>query len=105
MREWEGETGLYDYRARYYGPEIGRFLSADPIGFASGDTNLYAYVGNSPISFTDPLGLQKGNPDFCKRLLEKIGNVSQRIRKRIGELKEEPLGLPESCPLIKSSQV
>jgi RHS repeat-associated protein len=44
------------YRARYYDLTAGRFLSQDPIGFYAG-TNSYAYVGNSPISLLDPLGL------------------------------------------------
>jgi RHS repeat-associated protein len=55
-REWDGETGLYYYRARYYAPEMGRFISEDPIGFAGG-INFYAYVGNDPVNFVDPLGL------------------------------------------------
>jgi RHS repeat-associated protein len=50
-------TGLYYYRARYYSPQLQRFLSEDPLEFAAGDTNLYAYVGNSPTNFTDPSGL------------------------------------------------
>jgi hypothetical protein len=45
------------YRARYYDPGVGRFISEDPIGFDGGDPNLYRYVGNSPINFTDPSGL------------------------------------------------
>jgi len=57
-REFDSETGLYYYRARYYDPEIGRFLSEDPLGFGGGDANLYAYVGNNPIDRTDPLGLR-----------------------------------------------
>jgi len=36
---------------------VGRFLSEDPFGFSSGDTNLYRYVFNNPISFRDPSGL------------------------------------------------
>lgn len=41
-------TGLYYYRARYYSPVMSRFLSEDPIEFAGGDTNLYAYVFETP---------------------------------------------------------
>jgi len=55
-REDDG-TGLYYYRARYYHPALQRFITEDPIGFRSGDTNLYAYVKNTPINSVDPLGL------------------------------------------------
>ncbi len=57
-REYEPETGEYYYRARYYDPKAGRFLSEDPIGFQGGDYNLYRYVNNNPIKFTDPSGEQ-----------------------------------------------
>ena len=56
-RENDG-LGLYFYRARYYSPTFQRFIAQDPIGFAGGDTNLYAYGLNDPISETDPLGLK-----------------------------------------------
>jgi len=49
---------LYYYRARYYDAGMQRFLSRDPIGFASGDFNFYRYVGNSPVVFVDPFGLE-----------------------------------------------
>lgn len=49
-------TGLYAYRARYYHPILQRFISEDPIGFQSGDVNLYTYVKNSPLNFIDPTG-------------------------------------------------
>jgi RHS repeat-associated protein len=43
-RETEVDTGLTDgwmyYRARYYNPSTGRFVSQDPIGYAAGDANL-----------------------------------------------------------------
>ena len=55
-REDDG-TGLYYYRARYYHPRMQRFISEDPIGFRGRDRNLYAYVRNHPILFTDPSGL------------------------------------------------
>jgi RHS repeat-associated protein len=53
----EAITGLYDYAARWYDPRLGRFLSQDPLGWAAGQTNAYAYVGNSPVNFTDATGL------------------------------------------------
>jgi RHS repeat-associated protein len=55
-REWDKETALYYYRARYYDPSIGRFISRDPIGFEGG-INLYAYVQNNPVNWIDPWGL------------------------------------------------
>ena len=36
-REWDPEIGLFYYRARYYDPRAGRFVSQDPIGFRGGD--------------------------------------------------------------------
>ncbi|HET8671372.1 MAG TPA: RHS repeat-associated core domain-containing protein, partial [Candidatus Saccharimonadales bacterium] len=54
-RENDG-TGLYYYRARYYSRGMQRFISEDPIDFEGGDTNLYAYVSNSPCNATDPSG-------------------------------------------------
>jgi RHS repeat-associated protein len=56
-RELDGETGLYYYRARYYDPSVGRFISEDPAGFGAGDTNLYRYVGNNSTNATDPTGM------------------------------------------------
>ena len=55
-REYDSETGLYNFRARWYMPEIGRWISKDPIGI-SGGLNLYIFCENNPISFIDPLGL------------------------------------------------
>ncbi len=54
-RENDG-NGLYYYRARYYNPMFGRFISQDPLGFGGGDVNLYAYVRNSPTNLVDPSG-------------------------------------------------
>ena len=55
-REYDPETGLYYYRARYYDSNLGRFISEDPLRFDAGDANLFRYVGNSPTNGTDPSG-------------------------------------------------
>jgi RHS repeat-associated protein len=55
-REWDWETGLYYYRARYYDAKVGRFVSEDPIGFGGG-INLYLYANQNPINAVDPFGL------------------------------------------------
>ncbi|HWZ44714.1 MAG TPA: RHS repeat-associated core domain-containing protein [Candidatus Saccharimonadales bacterium] len=60
-REWDAETGLYYYRARYYDPAAARFLSEDPIGFEDG-INVYSYAGNNPVNFSDPSGLCSRTP-------------------------------------------
>ncbi len=61
-REYNSFSGLQYSRARFYDPQIGRFISEDPIGFAGGDVNLYAYVRNNPLKFRDPTGLQDPQP-------------------------------------------
>ncbi|MGA7218805.1 MAG: RHS repeat-associated core domain-containing protein, partial [Candidatus Sulfotelmatobacter sp.] len=55
-REFDPETGLYEYRARYYDQSVGRFNSEDPIRFKGG-IDFYRYVGNNPITRTDPDGM------------------------------------------------
>ena len=62
-RENDG-TGLYYYRARYYAPQIGRFINEDPIGFRGG-INLYGYVNNDPLNLADPFGLCSRIPGDC----------------------------------------
>lgn len=52
---WLSELGLYYYKARVYGPHIGRFWQTDPTGY-DGGINLYGYVGNDSINMVDPLG-------------------------------------------------
>lgn len=57
-REWEAEANFYYYRNRWYDPQVGRFISEDPVGL-DGGINLYAYIDNDPVNDTDPLGLQR----------------------------------------------
>ena len=60
-RELDNETGFYFNRARYYDPELGRFISEDPVGLAGG-INMFAYAGNDPVTYTDPFGLEPCEP-------------------------------------------
>jgi RHS repeat-associated protein len=61
-RELDPETGLYFYRARYFDPNAGRFLSEDPIAFRGG-IDFYSYVRNNPVNLLDPTGLTPQAPD------------------------------------------
>lgn len=58
-RQFDGETGFYFFRARYYDPGSGRFLQADPfpgIPQVPGTFNRYVYAANNPALFVDPTG-------------------------------------------------
>ncbi|MDD3597415.1 RHS repeat-associated core domain-containing protein, partial [Sulfuricurvum sp.] len=83
-REYDAPD-LYYYRARYYDPTIGRFITSDPIGYLSGDFNFYRYVGNDPVNFIDPLGLakQKGN---CTTASDKLDKAKKELTKKLEKL-------------------
>ncbi|HSE42425.1 MAG TPA: RHS repeat-associated core domain-containing protein [Acidobacteriota bacterium] len=68
-----GEASLLYYRARYYNPNIGRFVSEDPLQNVDG-VSLYAYVGNDSVSFKDPTGwARSGGGDVGGRVVCKDG--------------------------------
>jgi RHS repeat-associated protein len=84
-REFDPDTGLYFYRSRYYDPVVGRFISEDLIGFAGGDTNLYRYVFNSSVNFTDPLGFRplNGNEAVIILRLRSLANETEKADRKI----------------------
>lgn len=58
-KEHDDVTGLTNFGARQYDPEIGRFLNVDPVGFVDDNTmsfNRYLYVNNNPYKYVDPDG-------------------------------------------------
>jgi len=84
-REWDSETGLAYYRARYLDPKVGRFISEDPLRWLTGP-NMYAYVSNHPTSSTDPFGLQEIDPNFsagqAQRIADAISALSHKLQER-----------------------
>jgi RHS repeat-associated protein len=77
-QEEDAEYGLYYYNARYYDPELGRFISADtivPNPHDPQDLNRYSYVGNNPLKYTDPTGHLKLGSIFKKVVGAIVGIV------------------------------
>jgi len=63
-RALDTSTGLQNNLNRWYDPQLGRWLSQDPLGFTAGDANLYRYAGNRAASLADPSGLQEDKPSL-----------------------------------------
>jgi RHS repeat-associated protein len=80
-REQDPDTGLLYYRARFYDPELGRFISEDPIGLKGG-INLFAYVGNNPAAFTDPTGFCAQNDS------EEPCNAPSNWNRKLGDFRK-----------------
>jgi RHS repeat-associated protein len=75
----EPETGTVRFGAREYDGKTGRWMQKDPIRFAGGDSNLYAYVGGDPVNFIDPSGLRihvEGNAKFQAHVISSIEYVT-----------------------------
>jgi RHS repeat-associated protein len=81
-REFDTETSLYYYRARYYDPSTGRFLGEDPAHLGGGQLNFYSYVLNNPLRYADPSG----------RVIEVNGSPQQNqdYHIAIGYLQNDP---------------
>jgi RHS repeat-associated protein len=68
-REYDPELNLYYFRARYYDPIMGRFLSTDPMGYAD-SMNLYQAFGMNPVNFLDPMGKLYARFRFIEKPVE-----------------------------------
>ena len=56
---FDESIGLQNNLNRWYDPNLGKWISQDPIGFGGGDANLYRYVGNKVTMQIDPSGLEE----------------------------------------------
>jgi RHS repeat-associated protein len=70
-REFDPETSLYYYRARYLDPSAGRFVSEEPLGW--GDESPYEYARSNPVNYIDPSGLVYVNPHVCAAIGAAVG--------------------------------
>jgi RHS repeat-associated protein len=105
-------NGLYYMRARFYSPEIRRFVNQDILlgRVAEGQTlNRYAYVTGQPVSHIDPFGLASWRPQTekgCRKLKRKIENLKKELERQRHNLRDNPQGLPTfpPCSNAKKSQ-
>jgi RHS repeat-associated protein len=64
-REFDIETGIYNNRARYYDPSVGRFISEDPLRWFGSGANFFSYVNSNPTNYRDPSGQVKVHGNWC----------------------------------------
>ena len=81
-REFDQESGLDYYRARYYDPTTGRFLSEDPLRFKT-NVNFYPYALNNPTRFNDPSGLSAADVGrmggACQKCTDQLTKSGERL--------------------------
>ena len=86
-QEQDQETGLYNYNARLYDPEVGKFISSDsfaPSVVLPQTFNRYSYCGNNPVVYTDPSGYSW----WGKHIAHNFGKIDHVIQDAIGWLDE-----------------
>jgi len=89
--EHDDEVGLINMNARLYDPVLGRFTAPDTlIQFASSSQGLnrYSYVGNNPLSATDPSGHLLGSvTNAVKRLKKSVSKLTSKTLEKVGGIK------------------
>ena len=92
-REYDAAVGLYYFRARFYDPDTGRFVTQDPQGYGGGDTNLYRFAGNNPATLGDPTG---NSATFNESTGEDVARFKQRNGVYSGVLDQAPAQLAQA---------
>jgi RHS repeat-associated protein len=115
--DYDATTGQDYDRARWYGPEQGKFLARDSIGFRAGDRNLYRYAGNDLVNAIDPTGnsseeteTNQNHPDFDPldpslwyEYLKKVGpeKVQSEIQQRFAKTEKEITALEAQLSILQ----
>jgi RHS repeat-associated protein len=87
-------TQIYFYRARYYSPTLGRFISRDPIGYED-SMNLYEYVGGEATDAVDPMGLTKA---CALKQCYELGNRYAKLENTLKALRHHSRELGKMIP-------
>jgi RHS repeat-associated protein len=83
---YDTDTGLVRFGKRDYDPEVGRWISKDPIGFSGGE-NLYVYAGNDPVNLVDASGeLPVIDWVLCWWYGRKVGDIVKQCHDKIEDL-------------------
>jgi RHS repeat-associated protein len=99
----ESRTGIQYFGARWYEPELGRFLSVDPVGFREDNIfsfNRYSYANNNPYKFIDPDGREVVRVGLSVRMPELLGTFQNLIGREI-KLSGLDVGVAWSTPNAK----
>ncbi|MCP4913321.1 MAG: hypothetical protein GY909_09385 [Oligoflexia bacterium] len=106
-RELDSESDLYYYRARYYNPSSGRFVSEDPIGFESRTANFYKYGANQPINNVDFSGEGPWSFALCTYavFVDLIADLAalEVLDRQVDEYKEQINDLNQDIQKIRDS--
>jgi RHS repeat-associated protein len=95
-RERDPNSGLMFYRARWFDPQVGRFISEDPIGFGGG-MDWYDYVGGNPLRWVDPTGLDDADREWENRINPSSPAPNPWYWSHNESADNPPLAAPRNC--------